>query len=90
MKLTAFLLVAAFLQVSAEGFTQSVTLSEKNVPLKKVFTKISKQTGFAFFCNESLLENTGMVSVKIKDATLQSALDNCLKENLTYTIIGNK
>lgn len=90
MKLTAFLLVAAFLQVSAEGFTQSVTLSEKNVPLKKVFTKISKQTGFAFFCNESLLENTGMVSVKLKDATLQSALDNCLKEqNLTYTIIGN-
>lgn len=90
MKLTTILLIATCLQVSAEGHSQNVSLSEKNAPLKKLFTEIRKQTGYTFFCNESLFENTGMVTVKLKNATLQLALDICLKEqDLTYTIVGN-
>lgn len=45
MKFTAILLLSAALQVSATGYSQRVTLSEKNAPLEKVFTAIKKQTG---------------------------------------------
>ncbi|MEO6135502.1 MAG: TonB-dependent receptor [Ginsengibacter sp.] len=90
MKLTVILLIATCLQVSAVGYSQYVTLSERNAPLKKVFTEISKQTGYSFFCNESLFEKAGTVTVKVKNATLQSALDICLKDqSLAYSIVGN-
>lgn len=49
MKLTAFLLMLTFLQVSAKGLSQSVTYSADNVPLERVFQVIKKQTGYAFF-----------------------------------------
>lgn len=90
MKLTTILLISACLQVSAGGYAQRVTISENNAPLKKVFTEIGKQTGYVFFCNESLFESTGTVTVKLKDAGLQAALDFCLKDqDLTYSIIGS-
>lgn len=90
MKLTTILLISTCLQVSAEGFSQTVTLSEHNAPLKKVFTEIGKQTGYVFFGNESLFERTGKVTIKLKDADLHSVLDICLKDQgLTYSIIGS-
>lgn len=90
MKLTTILLISACLQVSAGGYAQRVTISEHNAPLKKVFTEIGKQTGYVFFCNESLFESTGTVTVKLKDAGLQAVLDFCLKDqDLTYSIIGS-
>lgn len=90
MKLTTVLLISTCMQVSAAGYSQKVTLSESNVSLKNVFTQISKQTGYKFFCNEKVVDITRMVTVKLKDATLQSALDACLKDqDLTFTILGN-
>ncbi|MEO6188802.1 MAG: TonB-dependent receptor plug domain-containing protein, partial [Ginsengibacter sp.] len=90
MKLTAIILIAACLQVSADGHSQNVTLLARNAPLKKVFTEISKQTGYSFFCNESFFEKTGTVTIKLKDVTFRSALDICLKDQgLTYSIVGN-
>ena len=49
MKLTAILILSACLQVSATGLSQNISLSEKNVPLQKVFKQIHKQTGYQFF-----------------------------------------
>ncbi len=43
MKLTAFLLLAACVQVSAKGFGQTISLYEKNAPLEKVIQQIKKQ-----------------------------------------------
>lgn len=89
MKLIAILLFAACMQVSAEGYSQNVTLLEKDAPLKKVFTEIHKQTGYAFFCNETLFENMRSVTIKVKNAPLETALAICLKEQgLAYTIVG--
>jgi hypothetical protein len=45
MKLTAFLVLLFCLQVSANGYAQRVTISEKNVSLVKVFREITRQTG---------------------------------------------
>jgi hypothetical protein len=45
MRLTVIFLVAACLQVSAEGFSQGISISEKNISLEKVFSEIKKQAG---------------------------------------------
>src|SRR5947209_15011072 len=87
MKLTAIIILLTCLQVSARGYTQ-VTLSEKNVPLQKVFKEIQKQTGYDFLCTYELLQQAGKVSVKVKNASLQQALEICLKgTGLTYVIL---
>ncbi len=48
MKLTIFLLTAAFLNVSANGVSQTVTFSGQNAKLNEVFASVKKQTGFSF------------------------------------------
>ncbi len=49
MRLTIFLLTVTMLQASANGFSQSVSLKEKNARLESVFKKIEKQTGYYFW-----------------------------------------
>ncbi|HWK06736.1 MAG TPA: SusC/RagA family TonB-linked outer membrane protein [Puia sp.] len=89
MKLTAILLLAVCLQVSAAGFAQKVTLSEKNVPLGKVFIEIKKQTGYVFFFDQSWLAMAKNVTVEVREEPLLSALDACFKgQPLTYSIVG--
>lgn len=86
MKITAILILAGCLQVSAKTYSQ-ITLKEKNASLLKVFNEIKTQSGYDFLYNSELLEKTGMVTVDLKDATLQQALDACLEgKSLNYTI----
>lgn len=87
MKLTAFFLLAACLQVSAKGNAQSITLSEKNVPLQKVFRQIQKQASYDFVYSSELLQQAGKVSIDVRDATLEQVLLLCLKDKpLSYVI----
>jgi len=58
MKLTACILLIAALQVHADGFSQKVTLSGKNMTLDRVFEEIKQQTGYALIMNKSLFEKT--------------------------------
>ena len=88
MKLTAILILAACLQVSAKGYSQKVTLSMRGAPLQKVFKEIQKQTGYNFLYTYELLEKAGKIDVKVHDATLQTALQQCLQGTyLTYSIV---
>jgi TonB-linked SusC/RagA family outer membrane protein len=90
MKLTTVLLIIACLQVSANGYSQKVTLKERNVPLQKVFEEIRKQTGFQFFYIDELLATAKKVDVDIKKGSLKELLDICFKnQDLTYTISEN-
>ena len=89
MKLTAFLLLVACLQVNASGYAQ-ITLSEKNAPLKKVFKEIQKQSGYDFFYPYELVEEAGSVTVTLKNAPLQQAVETVLKgKDLSYEIFEN-
>ncbi len=56
MKLTALLLLTTALQVAATGYSQTVTLKEKNAPLEKVFKSIQQQTGYDFWFESALLK----------------------------------
>lgn len=90
MKLTAILLLSACLQVSATGFSQNITLAEKNVSLQKVFKQIHKQTGYQFFYEDEMLNKAGRINIDVKDAPLEKVLAICFKDlPLSYSIANN-
>lgn len=82
-------MLIALLQCSAKSFSQNVTLNENHVSLKKALQDISKQTGYVFFYESK--DVTGKsVDVKLKNAGLAQALEECLEgQMLTYKIVGN-
>lgn len=90
MKLTAILLTLAFLQVSASGSAQSVTLSGKNITLKEVFSAIKEQTGYVVFYNQNMLSGTKPVSLTVYDMPLRDLLKFVLKEQPVNYIIQDK
>src|SRR5262245_15533289 len=89
MKNTAIILLLACLSATARGYTQKVTLSEKNAPLEKVFAAIKKQTGYAFFYDQSLLQKAKKIDIEVSNTSLETALTICFNDQpLTYTIVG--
>ncbi len=90
MRLTGFLLLAACLQVSAGSFGQTVTLSVKAVPLARVLDQVKQQTGLSIFWDEQALKDAHPVTLDLKNATPEQALDACLRDQpLTYHIVEN-
>lgn len=90
MKLTAFLILATCLQVAAsDGFGQKVTLSEREVPVEKIFNEIKKQTGFNFLYTSNLLANAHKVTVQVTNAPVNEVLDIALAgQGLEYRVKG--
>ncbi|MCO5235240.1 MAG: TonB-dependent receptor plug domain-containing protein [Chitinophagaceae bacterium] len=89
MKLSAILIFIGCLQVSARTYSQHVTLSSENVPLKVVFREIEKQTGFHFFYRVSLAARFGNIDVHLQNVPLKDAMDLVLKDQpLQYKIIN--
>lgn len=87
MNFTAILLLSVSLTVSAGSYSQ-ITLHEKNASLSKVFRQIQKQTGYEFLYSYELLQQAGKLSITVTNASLQQALDLCLKNKpLSYSII---
>ena len=81
-----FILIVC-MQLSAKGFSQ-ITLSEKEVPLQKVFKLIQEQTGYDFLYNVELLNQAGKVSIDVRNVSLEKALEQCLRNKpLTYSIV---
>ena len=90
MKLIAIILFATCLNASATGRTQTVTISERDVPVQKIFKEIFRQTGVSILYNEKLFEHFAPVSVNVKNASIQQVLDQCLKNQpFSYTIEDN-
>jgi TonB-linked SusC/RagA family outer membrane protein len=90
MKLTAFLILAACLEVSAGTKAQTVSLSVRNTPVEQVFKEIKRQTGYSFIYTRELLANVGRITIDMKNASLQVVLDSCLAgQPLTYAIEDN-
>jgi iron complex outermembrane receptor protein len=89
MKLTAIVLLATCLQVSAKGFAQKISLSEKNAPLEKVLLQIKKQSGYQLWYEDKLLQNARPVSISVKDVLLEEALKQVFaNQPLSYEVIG--
>ena len=84
MRLAAFFLLVATLQVNANAAAQKITIVASDVPLEKVLMKIKKQSGYAFFWKDQIVSAAPRVSVQLKDASLTEALDVCFR-NLPFS-----
>jgi len=88
MNFTAIFLFAAFLNVSAGGYAQRITLVAKNAPLEQVLKKIKEQSGFHLVYRDEWMAESKLVTVSFKDVSLQDALNECLKDQpLDYSLV---
>ncbi|GGH67020.1 TonB-linked SusC/RagA family outer membrane protein [Filimonas zeae] len=89
MKLTAVLLTIACMHVYANGLTQKVSFTGKNVSVEQVFAAIEKQTGYVVFFDYASLGGVKEVSVSVKDASITELLRACFKDAaMDFTIQG--
>ncbi len=89
MRMIAFILLVTCLHVSATGYSQKVSLSMKDVPLKQVFAEIISQTGVSIIYNENALSRTKPISVHVSDVQLKDVLDICIRNQpIAYRIAG--
>ncbi|WP_162842780.1 TonB-dependent receptor [Mucilaginibacter pineti] len=87
MKLTVLLIIIGCLHLSAKSFSQTITLSTNGTAIEKVFTAIEKQSGYYFFYKYKEIKGAKPITLNLKNATLDEALQACFKnEPLTYTI----
>ncbi|MDP9076186.1 MAG: TonB-dependent receptor [Bacteroidota bacterium] len=90
IKLITIILFAACLHISAAGFSQNVTISERNANLETVLNKIEQQSGFDVFMQTELLARSNKVTIDVKNITLEKALEKVFKgQPLTYAIVGH-
>ena len=88
MKFVVFFMTWACLQASATGFAQQITLSKKNISIKKVFSAIQKQTNYIIWYENEILQGTHNIDISLDHATLQQTLEQCFKDQpITYTIV---
>jgi TonB-linked SusC/RagA family outer membrane protein len=90
MNLTAILLVMAFLQVSAAGSAQKITIDEKTAPVNKIFDEIKRQTGYSFLYTDDFLHDAKTVTLKVTNASLEEVLGICFRDqHYTYSIFNH-
>ncbi len=90
MRLTAIILIATMMQVSANGFGQHITLKTKGAPLSKIIKEIRTQSGFDFFYDTELIKKTKPVTISVINAPIEEVLKKCFEgQPLTYKI-GDK
>jgi TonB-linked SusC/RagA family outer membrane protein len=89
MKITAVLLLAAILQVSAKGWGQEkISLTFNNAPLEQVLNSIHSQANVEFIYRTDYVKDK-KVTVNVSNASLKTVLDLCLhNQQLTYDIFG--
>lgn len=87
MRLTVILLIATFMQVSATGFAQRITLNKKNVSLHQVFAEVRKQTGFDVLWESNQLKGSATIDAAFNNTPLEDVIKKCLDgKPLVFTI----
>lgn len=79
MKLTVFIILIAFMQVSATVNAQKISLTERNTAISQILNKIMEQSGYDIFYKNKLLNDT-KISVSLKNVSLETALETILKD----------
>ncbi|WP_225874781.1 TonB-dependent receptor [Pedobacter hiemivivus] len=87
MKMIIIIMTTCLLQVSAAGFAQRITLSERNMALEQVLKKIKRQIGFDVLYGSNLLDQSAKINVNLKNVPLTDALDKILEgQMLNYEV----
>ena len=90
MKLFTLFSIILTLQVSAEGYGQSIQLHLTNAPLEKAFREIKKQSGYSFIYTRAQIKRANPVSCALSNATLSEALTACFQNQQLSFVIEDK
>lgn len=86
MKLTTLIVSLFFIQVSASTKAQ-ITLNEEKIAMQKILYRISVQTGYDFVYSDKDLKGIKPISISLKNANIEKALEICLaNQPLEYEI----
>ncbi len=89
MKLSSIFMLIGCLAASAKGYTQKLTINEKDAPISRVFRAIKKQTGYNFVYFDSDIQAAQRVTVQVHDRPLEDVLQICLNNQpVTYKIVN--
>lgn len=89
MKLSIFLLLLTFFQVSALTFGQKISIKVNKVPLKTVLYELSKQTDYNFVADADLSRKIGMISIDVKNMEWNQVVERCFA-GIDLKIVLNK
>jgi TonB-dependent starch-binding outer membrane protein SusC len=79
MQLTAAFLLIFGISVSAKSVSQTISISEKNISLENIFTRIEKQTNYVVAANYARFNVQEKVSVDVKDMPIDEFMLLILK-----------
>ena len=87
MKLVTLLLMATLTQVTANGYSQNISMEKKNISIEAAFTAIESQTAYLFLYDKLDLPTGQLVSVNLKNATIDQALNQLFADlPLSYKV----
>src|ERR1700743_2731993 len=79
MRFSFIFLLFVALHVSAAVFSQTVSISGKELTLSRIFEEIKTQTGYNFFYDAADVARARTVSLKASGAPLTQVLDECFR-----------
>ncbi|RZM00396.1 MAG: SusC/RagA family TonB-linked outer membrane protein, partial [Pedobacter sp.] len=90
MKFTAILLLVVCLHAFGNGYSQKISLSVKNMELKKLFTLIQRQTNYRFLYEDQQLPRNRKVDLAVQNASINAVLDDVLQNTtLHYRVLND-
>lgn len=88
VKLSTIFIFLASLHVSASGNSQGISLTGKNITLKKAFAEIQKQSGFTFLYFDKDIEGAKKVTINVQNEGIEQVLNRLFAgQTLDYTIV---
>lgn len=79
MRSTALILAIFFICLVFDCKAQTISISSKHITLKEFFSEVTRQTGYLFFYNASLISNSSTLSLNLKQKPLLEALEIAFK-----------
>lgn len=91
MKLSIIIILAACLQVSAKGYSQTFKINLKEASLERVFNEIRKQGKIDFLFIDAVETRVGAITIDVKTDNIQEVLENVFKSYpyVSYSIENN-
>ncbi|MEC3879529.1 TonB-dependent receptor [Parapedobacter sp. 10938] len=90
MKITAFLWLFGFLQLSANTYSQTISLSGSNLTMREVVDAIRKQTEYGVTGDRAIMSERISVNIHAEDMPLRDFLDVVLKDRSVGYTVENK
>ncbi len=90
MKCTIILLLAACLQVSANGHAQTISVKLRDIPFEKALKEISQKSGYGLFYLQEQIKEAKPVTISKENVDVKDVLNELFKEQPLKYEITNK